>query len=271
MLSLQTYSLSVGHALALVISNVNHGGTMKKSILVSGLTTAALIMMLSFNNCSQQKLSSDSISDDATINLSSFSSEQAALQAVDASIYASGAADTEIKLFTGASANGPWVENGQVCRGQVAYFKTVGIKQGSAVKGCASTSADKGCFDLNKHRNFLTSEWVNGSIVTQLTAQQTSTYPVTEYSFYVSLIGEKSIILQKTGTSKLVECGNSGGGTKPLSCTWDLQNPTAVIGGGSTKLPSYACIPERVGQIGDGYYDMGSGNTLAQKFKCNCK
>lgn len=243
---------------------------MNKKILVS-IVAASLLMMLSFNNCSQQKLSSDSISDDATINLSSFSSEQAALQAVDASIYASGAADTEIKLFTSASLNGPWVENGQVCRGQAAYFKTVGIKQGSAVKGCASPSSDKGCLDLNKHRDFLTSEWVSGNIVTYVSAQQSATYPVTDYSFYVSLIGEKSIILQKTGTSKLVECGNAGGGTKPLVCSWNLQNPTAVIGGGVTKLPGYACISERNGMIGDGYYDMGSGNTLAQKFKCECK
>jgi hypothetical protein len=89
---------------------------MNKKILVTGYIAAALSMMLAFNNCSQQKLSTGA-EDAASINLSSFSSDLAALQAVDASVYASGVADAEIKLFTSASLNGPWVENGQVCRG----------------------------------------------------------------------------------------------------------------------------------------------------------
>lgn len=244
---------------------------MRKKILVSGLTTAVLIMMLSFNNCSQQKLSSASVSDDAAININTFSSELAALQAVDASIYASGAADTEIKLYTSASSNGPWVENGQLCRGQAAYFKTVGIKQGSAVKGCASPSADKGCLDLNKHREFLASEWVSGNIVTQLTAQQTASYPLTDYSFFVSLLGDKTIILQKTGTAKLVQCNTSGNPVAEVKCSWKLQNAGFVVGGGTNVLPGYACNTGRANVVMEGYYDMGGGRTQPQSYKCICE
>ncbi|MEQ1722979.1 MAG: hypothetical protein ABL930_07360 [Pseudobdellovibrio sp.] len=225
--------------------------------------------MLAFNNCSQQKLSSGA-DESASINLSTFSSDLAALQAVDAAIYASGVADAEIKLFVAPSLNGPWVENGSVCRGQAAYFKTTGIKQGSAVKGCASTAADKGCFDLNKHRDFLASEMVGGNIVTSLSAAQTGSYPVTDYSFYVSLIGEKTIILQKSGSSKIVQCGDTQAPAQ-AACSWKLQNPTAVVGGGRNVYPSYACINERSGQVASGYYDMGSGNTLAQSYKCTCE
>lgn len=227
----------------------------------------SLLTTLLFTNCSKQ-FASNSDADAGGLNLSSNAELNIAAESAGSPpSCAPQVAQESIKVLVASSLSGPWVENGSFCRGQETYFKLSGVKVGSAIKGCTNPSPGTGCLDLTKHREYLPSEWKSGSIVTTLSAADSLNYPVTEYSFFISLLGDKKILLEKVGAAKLVECGVKA--PAPVTCSWQIINPQPVIGGGVNRYPAVACNAN--GITGTGYYDMGSGNTIAQSYECRCK
>ena len=182
---------------------------------------------------------------------------------------------SEFKVYVAKSLNGPWVENGSACKGEVSYFKTTGVKASAAVKGCTNPSPGTGCLDLTKHRVFTAAETASGNIITTLSAAESSAYPLGEYSFFLSILGDKRILLEKVGVAKIINCVSTAPSAPPptpapVTCRWDIINPQPVVGGGNNVYPALTCSTATIGATGSGYYDMGSGNHLAQNYRCVC-
>lgn len=225
------------------------------------------IVTLTFNNCAKpasEELAANSIQE-SSLTSSSLTALSAAISCVDNS-------PSEFKLYVAKSLNGPWVENGSFCQGQVSYFKMTGAKAGMAVKGCTNPSPGTGCLDLTKHRVFTPSEMSSGNIITTITANESMSYPLTQYSFFLSVLGDKKILLEKVGVALMTTCSESTPPpTTALSCSWQIINPQAVVGGGVNVYPAQACNLANQGAKGSGYYDMGGGNHLAQNYECKCQ
>ncbi len=236
------------------------------------ITTFALLLFgivtLTFNNCAKQAASEDLAVNSiqaSSLTSSSVSVLSSTLSCVDNS-------PSEFKLYVAKSLNGPWVENGSFCRGQVSYFKLTGVKAGMAVKGCTNPSPGTGCLDLTKHRVFTAAETSSGNIITTITASESMSYPLTQYSFFLSVLGDKKILLEKVGVAAMTTCaGSAPPPTTAMSCLWQIINPQPVVGGGVNVYPALTCNLANQGAKGSGYYDMGSGNHLAQNYECKCQ
>ncbi len=196
------------------------------------------------------------------------SSSSSVLAAND--IAKSGVLGGSIKTFVSNSMNGPWVENGTACKGQISYFKTTGVDFSKRPKGCASQASSTGCLDLNGHRMFLGSEIIGSNIVTSISVAESNSFPLGAYSFYISTsdpMDPNTTVLKKSGSAQLQNCG----GVSPVVCQWTQINPQVVIGGGNVIMPPGACNQQNQGASGIGFYDMGSGNISSQNYQCMCK
>lgn len=230
------------------------------------------ITLVAFNNCGQ-KLSSDaglitmsslSESDDGTRTFAQQASAPSNGQRAGESL-----ADTlsQVKLYTSHSPNGPFVENGSVCKGKASYFKTTGVNPNMNVKGCASPSASQDCWQLAKNRDFQTHEWVSGNIVTTISQSESIDYPAGSYSFFIAASNGTTSIVQKVGVVNLENCA----GVTPVAkyCQFRLLRPEAVIGGGLNRYP-FVCNEQSVNRSGVVHYDAGASSKDFDAI-CECK
>ncbi len=264
---------------------------MKMTFKKTSLLLTAGLLTIAFNNCAQKlnsagqtgKLMMSSTSDISIHEAASGGQQQVQVLAVndDASrAMAKSLFDqfAQMKVYTSHSANGPFIENGAVCKGQTSYFKTTGVNPNAIIKGCASPSAAAGCLDISKHRTFLASEWVSGNIVTTITAAESAGYPIGEYSFYMSGSSGNTNIIQKVGTALMKSCGTTAPfvvgpvATAPVaarSCQFRLLNPQAVIGGGVNINP-FVCSEQTNGRTGIVRYEAGASSVNFNAV-CECK
>ena len=218
------------------------------------------ITLVAFNNCGQ-KLSSDA----GLITMGSSSDEsnphRAFAQQASVSINGSdqSLADTlsQVKLYTSHSPNGPFVENGSVCKGKASYFKTVGVNPNMNVRGCASPSASVDCWQLAKNRDFQAHEWVSGNIVTTISQSESIDYPAGSYSFFVAASNGTTSIVQKVGMVNLENC--AGVTVTPKYCQFRLLRPEPVIGGGLNRNP-FVCNEQSANRSGVVHYDAGASS-----------
>lgn len=261
------------------------GEKMKLSSKLSILLSSAIVLLV-FNNCA--KGSGDSVEESSSL--------EGALNQYGAGSgtrYASGAGGSsgsgssssspnlgsasKIAVYVSNSLNGPWVENGRACAGQLTYYKVSGADVTKPLKGCMDLSTNKGCHDLTKHRSYLSSEIVNGEIITSLSASDTNAFPKAEYSFFLSESPDNNtIVLRKIGFSALQNCGGSSSPSPAPSgptCSWTLLNPKFVIGGGPVAFPpSLTCSSGIVGREESGYYSSNGSQTPSEyRYRCDCR
>ena len=226
-----------------------------KSLSLAFTITGLAILIFSFTNCGSGFDAANS-------------SSSAALAANN--LTSPGPQSGALKTYVSNSMNGPWVENGIACRGQISYFKTTGVDLSKRPKGCASPAASTGCLDLNAHRVFLSSEVIASDIVTSISAAESNSWPIGAYSFYISTndpMDPNTIVLKKIGSAQIQNCG----GVTPAVCQWTQTPGQFVVGGGSVTMPTGTCNQQNQGAPGVGTYNMGSGNVIAQSYQCLCK
>ena len=249
----------------------------KLSILLS-----SSIVLLVFNNCAK---SNDAIEESSSLNgsLNQYggssssryvsSSGNTGGSSSSSNPLPAGTSSNKIAVYISNSLNGPWVENGRTCAGQLTYYKVSGADVTKPLKGCMDLSTNKGCHDLTKHRSYLSSEIINGDIITSLSASDTNAFPKAEYSFFISESPDNNtIVLRKIGVSALQNCGTSSPAPSGPSCNWTILNPKFVIGGGPVAFPpSLTCNTSIVGREESGYYSSnGSQTTSEYRYRCNC-
>ena len=254
----------------------------KLSILLS-----SSIVLLTFNNCAK---SNDSVEESASLtgSLNQYGGSSTGRYISDTSNTGGNFSSTtpvapmngsskRIIVYVSNSLNGPWVENGRACAGQMTYYKVVGADVTKPLKGCMDLSNNKGCLDLTKHRSYLSSEIINGEIITSLSASDTAAFPKAEYSFFLSDSPDSNtIVLRKIGHSALENCGGS---TTPApsptgpACNWTILNPKFVIGGGPVAFPpSLTCSSSIAGREESGYYSSNGSQTPSEyRYRCDCK
>ena len=243
---------------------------MKNTFVAAAGMLGGLITVIMFNNCSDQAQNFER----------NIASDVAAIASTSAGPPVSGSSSpvanalnlTKAKFFVASSLAGPWVENGKACRGQNSFFKTTGVDFSQQIKGCAVQTSSSDCLNLNAHRAFQASEVVNGEIITSISAQDSYAWPLGSYSFFLSARADAdTVTLKRVGNSSFENCSQIGDPpVGPIVCAWREVNIQPVIGGGNTVYPATPCTQATVGQIGSGYYDMGSGNTIPKTYECTC-
>lgn len=216
----------------------------KQSIWIFG--SICTVMLVAFNNCSggfqaadvaldlEETLDSASLGTRRSLEASSSSSSSAGQSGAQSGN--SAAAVYPYKIYIGKSIAGPWVESGDVCRGETTYFRAVGFSMDKKIKGCMNLNGKPECLDLSKHREFTSSERINGDIVTVASATETASWPLDKFTMFVSeLVDDRTVILRTVGTVEAKNCagsGSSGGstGSAPAGLKWTWVQRTACIG-----------------------------------------
>lgn len=250
-----------------------------KSIMVAVVTGLTIVC---FQNCAQ-RLSSDSASEGTQkIDLSSFANNQSFAPTSQSTVAVAAANNSNkvlldmfdgLKISVSNSLSGTFVENGSICRGQNSYVKMTGVNPNIIVKGCASpTSGAAGCLDAVKHRAYLASEWIQGNIVTSITAAESYNYPLGEYSFFVSGSNANTTIIQKVGVATLKTCTGTAAPAAPVAkqCQFVLLNPQAVVGGGVNIYP-FVCNEQAAGRRGVVIYSMSPSSSINFDGECRCQ
>jgi hypothetical protein len=258
------------------------GEKMKLSGKLSILLSSTIVLVL-FNNCA--KGSADSVEESAALNgalnqyggsstQSRYVSGTSGNSSSSSATSPNASSSSQIVLYVSNSPNGPWVENGRACSGQLTYYKLSGANLSRPIKGCMDLSSNKGCHDLTKHRSYLSSEIINGDIVTTLSASDTSSFPKAEYSFFISESPDNNtIVLRKVGVSALQNCGS---GTAPppnnANCRWTVLNPRFVIGPSPVAYPpNLTCTTSIVGREEFGFHrENGTETQSDYRYRCDC-
>ena len=251
---------------------------MKKTYTYSvlmGILGATLLV--AFNNCSNsfqsEQLSSGSSSSStlSSLNASELSLEQGNLAQEPGQpnarsvLFPSSAAGSAVRVHVAKSLNGPWVENGKICRNQVSYVRTSGVNLSVKTKGCASKANDSACLNASNHRDFTTSEVSSGNIITVVSVNDSNSWPLGDYAFYLSQHG----LVKAVGSTRLENCSSGstsptgGAGVNPgngASCAWTNLS----VGGGSVrKDPGTACTAAMH------YKNAIDGNGIQQTCMCS--
>lgn len=260
---------------------------MNKNFKKIGFVVSAALLAVAFNNCAQKLSTAPDpgtmliSSNSSTVSYASVAENTQGMAANDEAAKASSRSLLEqfaaMKLYTSNSANGPFVENGAICKGQIAYFKTAGVNPNLAIKGCASPTAATGCLDIIKHRTFLASEWVSGNIVTVVAAAESANYPLGDYSFYMSGVSGNTNFIQKVGTSTMKTCGTATASVARVapvapvakSCQFRILVPQTVVGGGVSTYP-FVCNVASNGRTGIVRYEAGESSRNSNAV-CECK
>lgn len=254
------------------------GVFMKKTSLYSVLMVIlGATLLVAFNNCSNsfqsEQLSSGGLSSNtlSSLNASELSIEEGNLANEPGQpnartvLFPSSAAGSSIKVHVAKSLNGPWVENGKICRNQASYIRTSGINLSVKTKGCASKANDTACLNASNHRDFTASEVSTGNIVTVVSVNDSNSWPLGDYVFYLNQHG----LIKAVGSTRLENC-SSGSASPSLevgvnpgnssSCAWSNLS----FGGGSTrKDPATACTAAMH------YKNAVDGNGIQQTCFCS--
>ena len=91
---------------------------------------------------------------------------------------------TKVRVYSSNSKDGPWRENGEVCRQGTVYTRTTGVDQKDPPKGCASPVASRACLDTRNHRAYENREWIDRN--TLQTEMAGSSLPQGKYAGYLS-------------------------------------------------------------------------------------
>lgn len=252
---------------------------MKLSGKLSVLLSSAIVLF-AFTNCA--KGSGESVEELSSLegSLNQYgggsNSRYVSGASGSSSVGSSAGVSSRLAVYVSNSLNGPWVENGRACAGQLTYYKLSGADVTKPLKGCMDLSSNKGCHDLTKHRAYLNNEIINGDIITSLSAVDTAAFPKAEYSFFISESPDnKTIVLRKVGFSALQNCNGSSSPSPAPSgptCNWTILNPRFVIGGGPVAFPpSLNCNTGIVGREESGYYSSNGSNTPSEyRYRCDC-
>lgn len=234
-------------------------------------------LLVAFNNCSNS-FQSDQLSGGSSgsstlssLDASELSMEQANLAQEPGQpnarsvLFPSSAAGSAVRVHVAKSLNGPWVENGKICRNQVSYVRTSGVNLSVKTKGCASKANDSSCLNANNHRDFIASEVSSGNIITVVSVADSNSWPLGDYAFYLSQNG----LVKAVGSTRLENCSSgstspvSGAGVNPgngASCAWSNLS----VGGGSVrKDPATACTAAMH------YKNAVDGNGIQQTCICS--
>ena len=180
-----------------------------KSLSLAFTITGLAILIFSFTNCGSGFDAANS-------------SSSAALAANN--LTSPGPQSGALKTYVSNSMNGPWVENGIACRGQISYFKTTGVDLSKRPKGCASPAASTGCLDLNAHRVFLSSEVIASDIVTSISAAESNVKKTEEKEAMKKAASNRTIArLVTIGRHMNSRRSSSLQRTTPQRCHADIQ------------------------------------------------
>lgn len=259
------------HGIKIALLHSGSGEKMKLSSKLSIFLSSAIVLF-TFNNCAKDSAGSveESASLEGSLNQYGSGSNTRYASGANANLNPT----SRIAVYVSNSLNGPWIENGRTCAGQQTYYKLSGADVSKPIKGCMDLSSNKGCHDLTQHRAYLSSEKVNGDIITSLSAADTTVWPKAEYSFFSSDSPDNNtIVLRKVGFTNIQNCSGVSPSPSAPSCRWTILNLRPVFGGPTAFPPNTVCTRAIAGREEFGIekvYSSDPGTISEYRYRCDC-